>query len=64
MHVAELESVVRLRSDPGTAVRETLGMELKDGLESVADSGREQVTVLGHYLRADMALHPGVWRPV
>ena len=37
-------------------------MELMDAFESVADSGREQETVLGHYSEADTVLHLGVWR--
>ena len=43
MYVAGLESVGRLESDPGPAVRETLGMASMDVLESVVGSGREQV---------------------
>lgn len=31
-------------------------MELMDVFESVADSGREQETVLGHYFEADTVL--------
>lgn len=62
MYVAEWESVVRLRSEPGPAVRETLGMELTDVFESVVDSGREQETVPGHYSGADTVLRLGVWK--
>lgn len=64
MYVAELESVVRLRAEPGLAVQETLGTELTDGLEPVVDSGREQETVLGHCFEADTVLPLGVWMTV
>ena len=64
MYVAGLESVGRLESDPGPAVRETLGMASMDVLESVVGSGREQETVLGHCSEADTVLQPGVWRTV
>lgn len=39
-------------------------MELMDVFESVADSGREQETVLGHYFEADTVLQLGVWMTV
>lgn len=39
-------------------------MELKDVFESVADSGREQETVLGHDFEADTVLQLGVWMTV
>lgn len=60
MYVVELESVVRLESEPGAAVQETPGMELMDVLESVVDSGHEQETVLGQYSEADTVLSLGV----
>lgn len=64
MCVAGLESVGRLQSDPGPAVRETLGMASMGVLESVAGSGREQEAVLGHCSEADTVLQPGLWRTV
>lgn len=61
MYVAELESVVKLQSEPGIAVQETPGMELMDIFESVVDFGREQATVLGHCFEAEAVLQLGVW---
>lgn len=57
---AELESAVRLKSEPGVAVQESLGMELMDVFESVVGSGHEQETVLVHCSEADTVLQPGV----
>lgn len=39
-------------------------MELMDVFESVADSGREQETVLGHDFEADTVLQLGAWMTV
>lgn len=56
----EVEPAVKLESEPGAAVQESLGMELMDVFESVVGSGHEQETVLGHCSEADTVLQLGV----